>query len=269
MPDVTSGQGDLWFSKKERTFSWQDRSKDKAIPLIVKSHPAIGSTLQVPNILSAVNLGATHSSEMSLFLPDLRCESPHTLSITRDDASSRGRRQLPLQIKVCVKAEFPLVKWSNLEHVLRKTEFHLGITNSESPSCASRCHPWPFMHFRRLCWHLSATATSLSLLLLHSVTHTPNVNVNNSGSVLQQNPSLPKCWWTERENPLPPDPSSSCFEFIAPRKTRQLSSFCQCPLCSNPTEPSRASVSRQGNVSWSAACCTKIVYLLTVPGMQH
>lgn len=77
MPDVTSGQGDLWFSKKERIFSWQDRSKDKAIPLIVKSHPAIGSTLQVPSILSAVNLGATHSRGMSLFLPDLRCESPH------------------------------------------------------------------------------------------------------------------------------------------------------------------------------------------------
>lgn len=103
---------------------------------------------------------------------------------------------------------------------------------------------WSFMHLRRLCWHLSAPShpsRPFPAPLALSVAHTQTQG-------LHQDPSLSKTQWTERENS-----SSSCFEFIAPRKTRQLSSFCQCPLCSNLTEPSWVSVSRQGNFSWSAA----------------
>lgn len=51
---------------------------DEEVQLFVISHPAIGSTLQVSNILSAVNLGASHSRGMSLFPADHRWESLHT-----------------------------------------------------------------------------------------------------------------------------------------------------------------------------------------------
>lgn len=225
------------FSERERILPWQDGSEDKAIQLFVMSLPAIGSTPQVPNILPAVHLGTSHSSGMSLLLPDHRWESlQHTLFITSNDKRGRGRRQLPLlQIKPSVKAEFPPVRWSRLEHNWYKL----------SPISAPDCHSPPARPF-------------------------PAALAHTQMQWLQQNPLLPWCSWTERK------PHCHChllqlLWIYCTRKDKAIPLF-------DTALSAQTSLSLPGCLSADTEIfleeqltdwCTKIVYLLTVSGMQH
>lgn len=120
------------------------------------------------------------------------------------------------------------------------------------------------MHFSSECWCMSATGTSPparpipfpSSSLLHSLLCSSHTEYQPWITAAQYNsrtiPSQSADGQTGK-NPLLLHPSSCCFEFNASKKMRQVSSFCQCPLCSVLTEPSWVSVSRWRNVFWSAA----------------